>query len=231
MIGSVKTFHAQEVLKDKRVAVIGAADSSFEEENGDWIDRFDYIIRINKAPHSLSEEKVSFIGSRTDILFHSFYENIESGGGPINFGLYEKQGLKYLINPNNSYRGLKTHLIYYKRNLNNKKTYVLPRDYTREMNKNFGKWIPTIGFSALYTVLNSNCKEVYVTGFTFFKTPYADDYRDHFKDLAVNNKFIQKQGIHNPDLELQEFIRQLDDTNASRVFLDKALQNIINTYK
>lgn len=231
MIGSVKIFYPEKVLKNKRVAVIGAADSAFEEKNGDWIDGFDFIIRINKAPHSLTDEKLSFLGSRTDILFHSFYENNESGGGPIDFELYKKQGVKFLINPNSSYKGLKTHLTYYKRNLNRKTTYILSRKYTRELTKNFCNWIPTIGFSALYTALNSHCKEVYITGFTFFKTPYADDYRDHFKDMKVNQKFIQSQGIHNPDLELQEFSRQLEQSNASKVTLDSALKHILTTMK
>lgn len=230
-INSTKIFKPSKVLKNKSVVVIGAADSAFEEKNGNFINSFDYAIRINKAPHSLSAEKKPFIGYKTDILFHSFYENNESGGGPIDFNLYKQQGLKYLVNPNHSANGLRTHLTYFKRNLSNRVTYLLPRTFYKKMVKDFGSWIPTIGYSALYTVLNANCKEVYITGFTFFKTPYADDYRDHFKDIDVNNSFIEKQGIHNPDLELQEFITTLDKSNASKVRLDKALENIVKNYR
>ena len=160
MLFSTKIFHPEDVFKGKRVAVIGAADSAFEKENGDYIDSFDVIVRVNKAPHSWSPEKAKFIGRRTDILFHSFYENSDSGGGPIDFELYEQQGIKYVVNPNHNIKGLGTHLNYYKRNLNNKITYLLPRRFYEKMTVDFGKIIPTVGYSALYTVLNSKCKEV-----------------------------------------------------------------------
>lgn len=229
MISATRIFRPGEIFKNKRVAVIGAADSAFEQENGDFIDGFDYVIRINKAPHSLTAEKTSFIGSKTDVLYHSFYENTESGGGPIDFDLYQRKGIQFLVNPNNNLSGLRTHLAYFKRNQDPRMTYILSRSLYRDMTRKFGKWTPTIGFSALYSVLHSKCKEVYITGFTFFKTPYADNYRDHFKDMKVNQKFIEKQGIHNPDLELMEFIRQLRISNASSVVLDGALKSIVDT--
>lgn len=229
----VKIFKNRAVLKEKRIVVIGAADSAFTEKNGDYINNFDFIIRVNKAPHTLNEEKTPFIGSRTDILFHSFYENNESGGGPINFGLYDKQKVKYLINPNNNKNGKRAHLNYFKRNFYKRTTYLLPDKFYRQMTSNFKQWTPTIGYSALYTALNSGCSEVYITGFTFFKTPYANDYRDHFKDMEVNNQFIEKQAIHNPDLELIEFIREYDSAKRRNlnVILDPALQNIVDNYR
>lgn len=230
MTSSTNIFKPEEHFKNKRVAVIGAADSAFAEEKGDYINDFDYVIRINKAPHSLTSEKAKFVGNRTDVLFHSFYENTESGGGPIDFDLYAKQGVKFLVNPNSDMEGLKTHLVYYKRNLNDQPTYLLPIGFYSKLRKNFGKWVPTVGYSALYTAMNSGAKEVYVTGFTFFKTPYADDYRDHVKDMEKNNKFIEKQGLHNPDLELMEFIRQKKETE-SRVVMDKALESIVNSFE
>ncbi len=85
-----KKFHHEDVFKGKRVAVIGAADSAFEKENGEYIDQFDYVIRINKAPYSWLEKNEKYTGKKTDIWFHSFFENEESGGGPLS--------LKYLSN-------------------------------------------------------------------------------------------------------------------------------------
>lgn len=226
----VKVFKNTQVLKGKRVVVIGAADSAFAEKNGVYINDFDFILRVNKAPYTLNEEKKLFIGNRTDILFHSFYENSESGGGPIDFKLYGKQKVKYLINPNNNIKGIRTHLNYFKRNFYNKQTYILGNKFYRKMTLNFNEWTPTVGYSALYTALNSKCSEVYITGFTFFKTPYANDYRDHFKDMEVNNQFIEKQAIHNPDLELMEFIKEYDSAKNRNlnVILDSALQNIVD---
>jgi len=233
MIFSIKTFHPEDVFKAKRVAVIGAADSAFEKENGAYIDSFDVIVRVNKAPHSWSPEKAKFIGSRTDVLFHSFYENEISGGGPIDIKLYEKQGIKYIVNPNNNLKGLRVHLNYFKRNLNDHVTYLLPKNFYKQMIHNFGRWIPTVGYSGLYSVLHSGCSEIYITGFTFFKTPYANDYRDHLQDLDNNNEHIKNQGLHNPDLEFKEFLRELDEIKAmdTHLILDPTLLKIINNQK
>ncbi|UBZ06855.1 glycosyltransferase family 29 protein [Salegentibacter mishustinae] len=233
LISSSRIFKPEEILKDKRVAVIGAADSAFECQNGDYIDNFDLIVRVNKAPHSWHPKKSKYIGSRTDILFHSFYENTESGGGPIDFELYAKHGIKYVVNPNFSIKGLRTHLTYFKRNLDKKRTFLLPRQFYKKMTANFGEVIPTVGYSALYTVLNSNCKEVFITGFTFFKTPYANDYRDHLKDMETNKGHLKSQGLHDPDLELIEFIKQKDiieKKSSTKIILDDSLRNIVEQH-
>ncbi len=233
MFFSIKIFRPVDVFKGRRIAVVGAADSAFEKENGAYIDSFDIIVRVNKAPHSWSPEKAKFIGSRTDVLFHSFYENADSGGGPIDFELYEQQGIKYIVNPNNNLKGLRVHLNYFKRKLNDHVTYLLPKNFYKQMTRNFGAWTPTVGYSGLYSVLHSGCSEIYITGFTFFKTPYANDYRDHLQNLNNNNEHIKNQGLHNPDLEFKEFLRNLDEIKPkdTHIILDPMLLKIINNQK
>ncbi|WP_324719190.1 glycosyltransferase family 29 protein [Salinimicrobium sp. HB62] len=233
MVQNTRIFEPRKHFKNKRIAIIGAADSAFEEANGDYINSFDYIVRVNKAPHSLTPEKRRFVGSRTDILFHSFFELTEGGGGVIDWQLYSKQGIKFVINPNNDLKGLRAHLNFYKRHLNPRKTYVLPHSTYKKIKEKFGNWVPTVGFSALYAAINSGCKELYITGFTFFKTPYADDYRDEVKDVEKNNQFMKKQGFHNPDLELNEFLNQLErqEKTWTKVIMDDALLSIVNRQK
>lgn len=226
-----KKFKPKGHFRNKRVVIIGAADSAFEKENGDYINNFDYIIRVNKAPHSLSPDKYKFIGNRTDVLFHSFFELTEGGGGVIDWDLYKTQGVKYVVNPNNDLNGKIAHLNYHKRHFHNEITYLLPEPFYKKLKKNFGKWVPTVGYSALYTVLNSGSKEVYITGFTFFKTPYADDYRDDLKDVEKNTQFIKKQGFHNPDLELEQFMKELEKNKETNVVMDDALYSIVSYHK
>lgn len=228
MLSFTKIFRSKSILKDKRIAIIGAANSAFEEENGNYIDAFDYVIRLNKAPYSLTENKSKFIGTKMDILLHSFYENNDSGGGVIDFNLYKKLGLKYLINPHNNFNGLKTHLNYFKRNFYTESTYLLSKKEYKNLIRGFGKKIPTVGYIGLYIALNSGAKEVFITGFTFFRTPYAQDYRDHLIDMKANQKHIDKQGLHDPELELKKFIQQVKKVKADRnIIMDKALQNIL----
>src|SRR5688500_15049886 len=74
------------LLKNKRIAIVGPASSDYNTQRGSFIDSFDYVIRINKAPFLVRDGKFRHdIGSKTDILFHSFFENDFSGGGPLNF--------------------------------------------------------------------------------------------------------------------------------------------------
>ena len=228
MLLKTRILNPKKVFKNKRVAVIGAADSAFEKELGDFINGFDIIIRVNKAPYSWSPSKAKYIGNRTDILFHSFYENPDTGGGPMDFDLYKKQGVKYVVNPNSGTEGLKTHMIYYKRNLNDRTTYLLDQKTYYSLKREMNGWIPTVGYSALYSVLISACKEVYLTGFTFFKTPYANDYREQLENMDLNKKHINDQALHNPDLEFELFKKELNKTNCKSVKLDNRLSQLIN---
>src|SRR5690606_996488 len=88
-----KIFNPIDFFSNKRVAIVGPADSAYERENGDYIDAFDYIIRINKAPSSWIRENEKFTGTRTDIWYHSFFENEESGGGPLSPELLKERGI------------------------------------------------------------------------------------------------------------------------------------------
>lgn len=230
MLNYTKMFNPNKIFKGKRIAIIGAADSAFKEENGEYINGFDFIIRVNKAPHSLTPEKFKYIGNRTDILLHSFYENSNSGGGPIDLELYNRQGIKYIINPNNNFKGLRVHLNYFKRNLNKVATYILQKNIYGKMTREFSQWTPTIGYSALFIALNAPYREIFITGFTFFKTPYANDYRDHFKDMERNKEHIRNQAIHNPDIELKQFIKELNIAfkKNPNIKMDRTLSNIVD---
>ena len=70
-LSQVETFSPEDFFRDKRIAVIGAADTAFEAENGSFIDSFDIVVRVNKALHTWRPEQEKFIGKKTDVLFHS----------------------------------------------------------------------------------------------------------------------------------------------------------------
>jgi len=87
---------------------------------------------------------------------------------------------------------------------------------------------PTVGFTALVSALESECEELFITGFTFFKTPYAKGYRDHLIDLGENKKHFKKQGIHDADLEYKLFKTYLKDSKCKLVTLDNKLTQILD---
>lgn len=227
LIRNTKTFYPQKVFSGKRVAVIGAANTPFEEGNGTYIDDFDLVVRVNKAVHVMKSEDAPFLGKKTDVLFHSFYENEYSGGGPIDRELFSTRGVKYLVNPYRNLKGFIVHLNFYKRHLAAEKTFFLDSPNYRLLDKEMNSWTPTVGMASLSSILNSNCAEVFITGFTFFKTPYALGYRDHLRSSEENSAHIKKQGLHNPDLEFEIFQDLLKKTKCKKVILDKALTSII----
>lgn len=227
MVNALKKFKPKHEFKNKRVAIVGAADSAFAEKNGKFIDEFDIVIRINKAPHAWNKNKYEFVGSKFTFLFHSFYENNYSGGGPVDWKLFDKLGIKKVVNPNHSISGYLAHLNYYKRHLSHRKTYILPKSTSNFLKKNLVGFIPTIGLSALTAALQANCKEIYITGFTFFKTPYAKDYRKQLEDMEVNNNHIENQGLHDPNLEFEIFKQILVNSPCKHIHFDKELQKLL----
>jgi hypothetical protein len=226
---NLRFFNPLSVFKNKRIAIIGAADSAFDNKNGEYIDGFDIVIRINKAIVNWDVKNEDYIGRKTNILFHNYYENEQSGGGELDFSLFKKRGIEYVINPNSNFSSVRLNYNYYKKYLNFNKTHILKPSLYKKMIVPFGVLKPTMGYAALWCVLNSNFKEVFITGFTFFKTPYSKGYRDHLVDMTNNSKHIEDQGIHDPDLEFQEFLKLIKEERNSQVLMDRQLKAIIES--
>jgi hypothetical protein len=215
-------------LKGKRIAIVGPADSVFKAEKGNYIDQFDYVVRINKAALVIEDGKFpNFIGTKTDILFHSFYENEKSGGGPLDFDRFKKLGIQYIINPLSGYWGFRFSYNYYKRYLRKEIVYRVPRGLFHGLLRIFKPFRPTTGFYALKFVMESEFSELYITGFTFFKTAYIGGYRDHVKEVAANTVFIKEEKQHDPDLEFEQFKVLLEKHKGKQIHLDSDLEQIL----
>jgi Glycosyltransferase family 29 (sialyltransferase) len=216
------------LLSKKKIALIGPASSAYNTGKGGFIDGFDLVIRINKAP-LLIDKGISIvdIGSKTDILVHSFFENEFSGGGPLNFELYRRLGIKYVINPIPTFFGIRATFNFYKKYLLKQPIYSLPYAPYKKAIKPFGRFRPTTGFCALKLAMDSDFSELFITGFTFFKTAYGDGYRDSLKDVNSNAKYIRESNIHNPDIEYDQFKVLLLANRHKRIFTDAELKNIL----
>jgi hypothetical protein len=216
------------LLKGKRVAIVGAASSAFNTSKGDYIDGFDVVIRINKASVLLKDGKwKKDIGAKTDILFHSFFENEESGGGPLNFELFDSLGIQYVINPVAAYEGYRVTFNFYKKYLSKRITYSLTKDWYKTVQGKLGRFRPTIGSCALYASLECEFSELYMTGFTFFKTPFGEGYRNRIKEAHQVQKYIKDAGLHDPDLEFQLFLEKLVIHSKKKIRMDDTLGAIV----
>lgn len=222
-----RTIDLKHLLKGKRVAIIGAANSTLNTDLGDYIDGFDYVIRINKAPYLIQRGvHLNDIGRKTDILFHSFYENEKSGGGKLNIELYNRLGINYLVNPINSLKGKRVIFNFYKKYLAPYKTFTISKPEYDAIQKTLEKHTPTIGFCALMQVLECEYKELYITGFTFFRTPFSSGYRDEIQQPTEVQKLIKNEGHHNIDLEFTLFSKKIRDLKTSKIKLDTVMEKL-----
>ena len=222
-----KRINIKHLVKGKRVAIVGAANSTLNTGLGEYIDGFDYIVRINKAPHLIHTGiHDKDIGRKIDILFHSFYENEKSGGGKLDIELYNRLGVKYLINPISSSKGNRVIFNFYKKYLTSYKTYRISKSDYYSIKKKLGLYTPTIGFCALMQVLESDCKEVYITGFTFFRTPFAAGYRDNIQQPSEVQKLIKEENHHNIDLEFDLFMEKIQSRKLNNVKLDSVMEQL-----
>lgn len=226
----IRIFSPDRIFRNKRIAIVGPADSAYERENGTFIDGFDYVIRLNKALVTWENENEKYIGRRTDILFHSFFENMDSGGaGALDWKVFQNFGVQYLIQPRFDKKGWRLMFNYFKKYLNTENfIYVLSHAYYQKIISLFDKHHPTRGFYALYSALTSPCAEVFITGFTFFKTPYAKGYRDNIRDVDANKEHILKQGFHDTALEYANFLKLLQKASTINIIVDNKLYDILN---
>jgi hypothetical protein len=216
------------LFKDKRIAIIGPANSAYNTGAGAYIDSFDYVIRLNKAPRLVREGQfMNDIGKKTDVLFHSFMENEFSGGGPLDFALFDEVGIRYVVNPIPTYIGWRVTLNFYKKYLSSRTVFRLSYKPYKRIQNRIGGYRPTTGLSALFRALESDFSELFITGFTFFKTPYADGYRDAIKESEKAVQYLKSMKIHDPDKEFREFKRLLEENKGKKIVLDDTLQKII----
>ncbi|WNB16862.1 glycosyltransferase family 29 protein [Marivirga arenosa] len=225
----IRIFRPDKIFYNKKIAVVGPADSAFDHQNGNLIDTYDFVIRLNKALVAWNPDNKKYLGTKTDILFHNFYENMDSGGGgPLDWNLFKKFGVQFLIQPRYDKKGFQLMFNYFKKYVNTKEIiYVFPKSFYNEVIDKFQNYHPTRGFYALNSVLKADCSEILITGFTFFKTPYAKGYRDNIRDMEANKKHIKNQGLHNVEMEYYNFLQLLEKTSIDKILVDQKLYAII----
>lgn len=212
-------------FKGKRVAIVGGADSVLESPLGNYIDSFDVVVRINKGVEIIAQQK-EFVGNKTDFLFHAFYvrENC-SGSSPITVELWNKNKVGRVIFAYNykcSNYSL-FNLLYFLKVTKGKYNFTqLTKElYYKNMKSILPPYGPTTGFIAINTIFNCQPKEIYITGFTFFKTPTNPVYRN----ISVEkiNKVMSED--HSAELEYI-YVKKLYEDNRNMIKVDDVLYKI-----
>jgi len=191
-------------LQDKRVALVGPAPYLKGMGMGSLFDSYDIIVRPNNF--HINKSLVKDYGSRTDIMFHNFGGAFMTGlkksikNNPEDFKKLKMMGCLALKN-----YGSDPHLSwdddyvsgvvenFHQINANNTPFYWIGvRDYKKIYNK-LGEE-PNTGILALTVLLSYPIKEIFVSGYTFFKGK-GNRYEDIYYEGCVPVEDRSQDGI------------------------------------
>lgn len=182
-----------EYLKNKRVIIVGPANSLIGKNQGEFIDSFDVIIRPNNG-WDLPENLFLDYGSRTDVVFFRFGPNIPKLKVPTIMTDQEtvdrcvRLGIKWVV----GYKGYKGRINKFKAmNRHRLRLYEVPRYVDDEITMKAPK-IPMTGVAAIFETLRHPVKELYITGMTFMQTGYFVGYSGRTEE---SNKYVSPERI------------------------------------
>ncbi|HQH27899.1 MAG TPA: hypothetical protein PLP17_10930 [Oligoflexia bacterium] len=204
------------LLDGARIALVGPSVTVLGSAQRQYLESFDFIARINfqwPVPHRL----VPDIGSRMDILYHCC-----NGDRPIT---------AMLIPDFNQ-----TRFVCYQENIESipLRKYCLRHaiphldiSSTYQQLSASAKTSVNTGFVAIEHLCQFAIKELYVTGITFFKTPYYEGYPGHGNNRKYwkNSLTPDKIGPHSFEPQLEQFARRL--SSDERVRTDRWLAGIV----
>lgn len=215
-------------FKDKRVALVGGADSALKEKSGAYIDGFDVVVRINKGVEVLDKQK-DYVGSRTDFLFHLFQEGGLPGDSPVTPTLWQEKKVGTVVFSLNifcsSYGFFTVKKVVEKTKRKFRFAQVPPQQYKTNAQA-VHPFPPTTGFIAINTIMQCMPKKLYLTGVTFFKTAHNAAYRSG--DLTYYQNLFRNNGIHNPEREYQH-VKNLYLRYPDIIVPDNTLREIFET--
>ena len=208
-------------LKGKSVVLVGPANSIIGTNLGKTIDKFDIVIRLNKAlpiPVNLKND----IGSRTDIIYNALNTTDFPGQNNLDTNFYRRNGVKFVVSPypfsGVFYNDIINYISQYK--------FDLPFRTVKQSKfsafKNQLKTRPYTGTSAIMDLLTFDIKALYITGIDFYNTPYYSQYR-RIKRNKLSS--LRDNSIHSayPQMEYLLYKSLID----KRIILDKTLEKLL----
>ena len=223
----------KKLVANKRVAVVGPSPHIIGKKQRSYIDSFDIVIRINEL--GISEDLFEDYGSKTDIVFLT----LNTGAVDIYKEMMRRNDLSsicLIVNLQHQYslqpylKVEKTRSIFEQyKDLNlSIDLEHLGSDLFFERCKLF-KCYPSTGTSAIYELAESQVKELYVTGFSFYTTKfkYNQEKNNLWKMFGPKNYNILRASGHDTKKEVQ-FLRMYFKKNDNiNIHGDKVFKKII----
>lgn len=227
----------KELLKNKRVALVGPSSSLIGSNLGELIDSYDIVIRVNKGipiPKHIEKD----VGVRCDILCTNL-DGDSMSSGSITPELWSDIGVTHVFShlPKNE---CENNML---RNAD-KVSKIIDVSYNDgnvyyETGKRL-KASPHTGFSSLTYILSSELSELFLVGYSFYKDlPYEEYYHgkvpmsDVIKDIEDINTTAtsyRKQGSvvrgHDNHSEFELFKNEIYP-NDNRITIDNNLKKLL----
>lgn len=204
----------KDFLKGKRVALVGPGKTVCLKKQGELIDSYDVVVRLNdmlKIPNIVKQ----YIGYRTDVIYstldgnpHAIINNLSSNSVKYASSSYPKEEWFFEERMQKNISFLKSQKSF--------KTIILPSspyfDVKRKTNSR-----PNTGFSAIIDLLSSELSELYITGIDFYRSVIEDEGTAYMfgyncqwtnkKGHQYTKKHIESDGpdVHDPDASYQFF--------------------------
>ena len=195
--GKTKLSHGRKIeedyfrlLDDKNIILVGPAAYLQGSGMGAEIDSYDLIVRLNLAC-PVPDHQYADIGSRTDVLYHTLFRDRHMKERPDLFQPHtqqdvmdwiEKDGLQWVvIKPRHETR----HAQKFAHAINGIMPWCTISAYHHRQIKAFYKTSPNMGSIAIWHILKSKCKSLYVTGCDFHTTGYFVGYGGFTEEMAA----------------------------------------------
>ena len=211
----------EEYISNKVVALVGPAQSILLSTNGEVIDKFQIVVRLNKSI-PLPAHLAPHIGTRTDVIYNSLNVSDYPGENRLSTRLYKKHGVQF-ISSSYPFSGVfKQDILNY---INKYKFDIPLKVFSQNKYDKLEKCLktrPYTGTCAITDLLSYNIKLLFITGLDFYQTKYYEEYRV-INDAVQNN--TRNNFIHQAIPQLNYF-RYLC-LNDNRIVLDKFLEKIV----
>ena len=216
-----------ELLKDKKVIVVGPSPSLEGSGKGKEIDGYDIVVRVNKG-FPIEDGFESDLGSRTDIHYHCLHTSPECCGNIFYEEMKNKNVLVSCPYPKYVRPFYSDVTSFEKENKKwNLSFHCTDTDYYIGVAKMLGTR-PNSGTMAIMDLLCYDLKELHITGFTWFRDGWRKSYKklsdDNFKKVSdeVKSEF---NGNHKQKPQ-EDLVREIY-LNDNRVSIDNIMKEIL----
>ena len=235
MLPKLKRKNFSEFIKNKSVVLVGPAKYLTYLNQGDEIDNFDLVCRINRGAELVPQFSEK-LGSRTDILFNCLIEKNENGG-KISLKSLKSNNIKWLctIPYSDSKCNVFKNKLHPEFKLLTKlklkfffNFHIYDSEKYSQLNKSI-KCRANSGFSAIFDLLDNGAKELFITGFSFYLDSFIEGYKKNsFKseDQIANDCFVSIR--HN---QFNQWSLLKSKINDPRLKFDPILEKILKLDK